>query len=94
MLTIPQEGIFMVEKAKKAVSKAKANGNGAAKTPAKPRKKAVATNGVTADVTESRIPYEDVAQLAHHFWAERGRQHGHHEEDWYRAEQELRTRAS
>jgi hypothetical protein len=84
----------MVEKAKSAISKPKANGNGKAKAPAKPRKKAVATNGVIADVTESRISYEEVALLAHQFWAERGHEHGYHEDDWYRAEQELRARAS
>jgi hypothetical protein len=27
-----------------------------------------------------------VAQLAHHFWTERGYGHGHHEQDWLRAE--------
>jgi hypothetical protein len=37
---------------------------------------------------------DEVARLAHRFWQERGRRHGHHEEDWYRAEQELRGRAS
>jgi hypothetical protein len=37
---------------------------------------------------------EEVARLAHRYWKERGHRHGHHEEDWYRAEQELRGRAS
>jgi hypothetical protein len=85
----------MVEKAKKADSKPKANGNGngTAKAPAKPRKKA-ATNGVTANVTEIRVSHDLIAQLAHQYWAERGHQHGNHEDDWYRAEQELRARAS
>jgi hypothetical protein len=27
-------------------------------------------------------------------WVERGRPHGSHEEDWFRAERELRARAS
>jgi hypothetical protein len=35
-----------------------------------------------------------VAMLAHRFWAERGRQHGHDAEDWFRAEQELLGKAS
>jgi Protein of unknown function (DUF2934) len=84
----------MVEKAKKAVSKSKSNGNGAAKVPAKPRKKATGTNGNHTNVTEIGVSHEEVAMLAHRFWAERGHQHGHHEEDWYRAEEELRGRAS
>jgi hypothetical protein len=38
-------------------------------------------------------PHDEVARLAHSFWQERGHKHGQHEEDWYRAEQELRGRA-
>jgi hypothetical protein len=38
--------------------------------------------------------HEQIAQLAHKYWAERGHQHGHAEEDWLRAEQELRGKAS
>lgn len=34
---------------------------------------------------------DQVAQLAHHFWTERGNGHGDHEQDWRRAEEELRT---
>jgi hypothetical protein len=82
----------MTEKARKAASKPKTNGK--AKAPAKPRKKAAATNGVHANVMEMKIPHEQVAQLAHQFWTERGQEHGNHEEDWYRAEQELRGKAS
>ncbi|MGH9562831.1 MAG: DUF2934 domain-containing protein [Terracidiphilus sp.] len=40
------------------------------------------------------VPHEQVAELAHRFWNERGRTHGHHEEDWFRAEQLLRGRTS
>lgn len=40
------------------------------------------------------ISHEDVARLAHRFWKERGQRHGQHEEDWYRAEQQLRGMAS
>jgi DUF2934 family protein len=36
------------------------------------------------------VSHEEVARLAHKFWKERGHKHGHHEEDWYRAERELR----
>jgi hypothetical protein len=52
------------------------------------------TNGVPSNLTQMKVPYERVAQLAHQFWAERGHQHGHHEDDWFRAEQELRGKAS
>lgn len=37
---------------------------------------------------------DEIARLAHQFWQERGHKHGHHIEDWYRAEKELRKRAS
>jgi hypothetical protein len=71
-----------------------------AKAPAKPRKSAAkktATpeNGAAlTNVTEMKLSHEQVAQLAHRYWAERGRQHGHDAEDWFRAEQELRGLAS
>ena len=86
----------MAETVKKASAKPK--------TPAKPRKtaatKKAAENGAAAngnghaEPTKMKVSHEQVAQLAHRFWAERGGKHGHHEEDWYRAEQELRGRAS
>ena len=59
-------------------------------------KKTVAStkgNG-SANGNGGSFPHDQVAQLAHRFWNERGRVHGHHEEDWYRAEQALRSRAS
>jgi len=40
------------------------------------------------------VSREEVAALAHRFWAERGYQHGQHIDDWFRAEQELRSKAS
>jgi Protein of unknown function (DUF2934) len=39
------------------------------------------------------ISLEDVAELAYRFWDERGRLHGHHEEDWRRAAHELQHSA-
>ncbi len=59
-----------------------------AKTAA-PKKKTTKSN-----VTQMTASREEIARLAHRFWAERGHQHGHHEEDWFRAEQELRGKAS
>ena len=38
----------------------------------------------------NRMPsHEEVSSLAHRFFEQRGRQHGSHEQDWFRAEQEL-----
>jgi Protein of unknown function (DUF2934) len=71
--------------------------SGKPKTAAKPRKTAAkksGTNGTAAKVTEIRISHEQVASLAHQYWIERGHQHGFDEEDWFRAERELRSRAS
>jgi hypothetical protein len=65
-----------------------------AKAPAKPRKEAAATNGHSSNVTQMRVPHDQIAMLAHRYWNERGRQDGHHEEDWYRAEENLRGKAS
>lgn len=64
--------------------------NGAVVTTA-PGPVAVHSNGSAASASVSR---DEIARLAHKFWAERGHQHGHHVEDWLRAEQELRKRAS
>lgn len=80
----------MAETVKKATTKPKA--------PAKPRKtaaeKKATTNGAASNVTEMKISAEQVAQLAHKYWAERGHQHGNDAADWFRAEQELRSKAS
>jgi len=76
----------------------------APKAAAKPRKPAVNKTNVLqmekpvkADVLQMEtsvfISHEQVAELAHRFWNERGRVHGHHEEDWFRAEQLLRGHA-
>jgi hypothetical protein len=75
-----------------------------AKAPARPRKTttkktsgefATQPNGaIHSNVTEIRPSHDQVAQLAHRYWKERGQQHGHHVEDWLRAEEELRGKAS
>jgi len=46
-----------------------------------------------APVSGDGRPYshDQVAQLAHHFWSERGNGHGSHEQDWRLAEEKLRT---
>ena len=78
-----------------------------AKAPAKPRKSGTKTNTVAADTPpatmahvngaanhRSTASHEEIARLAHQFWAERGHQHGRHEDDWFRAEQTLHKKAS
>jgi hypothetical protein len=81
----------MTETAKKATTPKKPRAT-AAKTTAP---KAVASKTTTrkAKVTVM-ILHEEIAALAHRFWTERGQQHGHHEEDWLRAEQQLLGKAS
>ncbi len=69
------------------------------KAPAKPRKtatKKTVTNDAPTNVTQMPMPvsHEQVAVLAHQFWIERGHQHGFDAEDWFRAEQVLRAKAS
>lgn len=34
--------------------------------------------------------HEEIARLAYQYYLERGGEHGSHEEDWYRAEREIR----
>ena len=67
------------------------------KAPGKPRAAATKSKK-TMTSAESFTPIgptqEQIAQLAHKFWAERGRHHGHAEQDWLRAERELRGMAS
>ena len=68
---------------------------------AKPRKRTtqkaplltMESNGSRSSAAKP-FPHDEVAQLAHRYWAERGGQHGHDVEDWFRAEQELRSKAS
>jgi len=80
LVASPAKEIFMAEIVKKT------------KAPAKPRKTAAKTKAVEAKaVTPS---HEAIAQLAQKFWAERGWQDGSAEQDWLRAEQELRGVAS
>jgi hypothetical protein len=67
------------------------------KAPTKPRKTAAkkptvpTMNGKPAN---GAVPHEEVAKLAHRFWAERGQQPGRPEDDWFRAEHELLGKAS
>jgi hypothetical protein len=61
--------------------------------PAKPRKPATKKK---ADLTPvATMPSrEEIEKLARAYWAQRGYQDGYAEQDWIRAEQELRQKAS
>ena len=67
-----------------------------AKAPAKPRNTTAKakTKAAVAEVRAVTPSHEEIAQLAHNFWAERGGQDGYAEQDWLRAEQALMGRAS
>ena len=83
------------KKAAKAVegetgSAVKAAPKAVAKTRAK-----VAAKTEAVDIAASPTPsYEEIAQLAERYWAERGWQDGYAEQDWLRAERELLGMAS
>lgn len=55
---------------------------------AKPRKTAP-RKAAEAKVTETPISHDQIAELAHKYWLERGGAHGYDEVDWLRAEVEL-----
>jgi len=78
-----------MEEVKKAATPKKARTT--ASKEAAPKKNRTAKSNLTQ---MSNASQEEIARLAHKYWAERGHQHGHHEEDWYRAEQELLGKAS
>ncbi|RZU42342.1 DUF2934 domain-containing protein [Edaphobacter modestus] len=72
----------------------------AAPKPAAPKKKPAAR--IVAEAPTVQPPVDatrrdvqptqmQIAERAHHYFVERGRQHGFHEQDWLRAERELRS---
>ncbi len=69
-----------------------------AKAAAKPKVEAVknapAKKTVAEKVTAITPSHDEIARLAQQYWAERGWQDGQAEQDWLRAEQELRQKAS
>ncbi len=60
---------------------------------AAPRRHSKATP-VAAGSVEPSFSYEEVATLAYSYWEARGYQPGNPEEDWLRAESELRSRTA
>ena len=65
-----------------------------AKAPAKPRKTATKKETVAAAPKTMMPSREEIERLARNYWAQRGFQDGYAEQDWIRAEQELRQKAS
>ena len=51
-------------------------------------------SAVTSKVAAITPTHHEIAQLAQRYWAERGHQDGYAEQDWLRAEHELRKKAS
>jgi Protein of unknown function (DUF2934) len=66
-----------------------------AKAPAKPKKATKKTETAVEGIKVVPAPSpEEIAALARKYWAERGWQDGYAEQDWLRAEHELRGKAS
>ncbi len=63
-------------------------------TPTKPRKTTAKKSSAKVQTMPLAPTHDQVAELARRYWIERGYQDGHSEEDWFRAEQELRSKAS
>lgn len=64
------------------------------KAPAKPRKVATPKAKAVPAPVAVMPSHELIEQLARNYWAQRGFQDGYAEQDWFRAEQELRQKAS
>ncbi len=52
--------------------------------------KAAPVPGGLTESPESHVSQEEIAMLAHNLWQARGCPEGSPEEDWYRAEEELK----
>ena len=64
------------------------------KATVKPRRTAAKKEKATEVAKTLKPSREEIEQLAYQFWEQRGYQHGYALQDWLRAEQELRKRAS
>jgi Protein of unknown function (DUF2934) len=94
----PNQEISMSTTEKKPKKAAKKTAGGEEKTPAAPAVKATSTpksgsakssNEAASSKSRREPSHEEVSSLAHRFFEQRGRQHGSHEQDWFRAEREL-----
>lgn len=65
-----------------------------AKAPAARKTAAKKSNGAAHPIQSRNVSHDEIRQLAHRYWAERGHPEGDSEVDWLRAEQELRGKAS
>ena len=83
---------LMTEKVKKSTAPKKPRVTASKETA--PKESAPNNKRATKGNVTQMVSPDEIARLAHQYWAERGHQDGHHEEDWYRAEQELRGKAS
>jgi hypothetical protein len=63
-------------------------------TTAKPRKTATKKTNAGMPPVATMPSREEIEKLARAYWAQRGFQDGYAEQDWFRAEQELRQKAS
>jgi hypothetical protein len=64
------------------------------KATAKPSKTSTKKKTVAEAAKPASPSHEEIKQLAEKYWAERGFPSGSAEQDWLRAEQELRQKAS
>ena len=52
-----------------------------------------ADNSLEGYAAMNATDHDEIAKIAYQMYEERGGEHGHHEEDWHRAEREYRSRA-
>jgi ABC-type uncharacterized transport system auxiliary subunit len=84
----------MAETVKRTKAPAKAKSEAAKPKAVVEKAKPAAAAAKKSNVTSIGPSPEEIARLAHKYWAERGFQHGAAEQDWLRAERELHSRAS
>lgn len=78
----------MTETTKKPTTRKKSSASASAPAAIAAKRKSTKVSDISV------VTHEQIAALAHRFWNERGRQHGHDAEDWLRAEHELLGKAS
>ncbi len=81
-------------KPKATASRAKRTASAAPDAPSKLHAVQAKSKAAVTGQSPAEPSREQIAQLAHRFWKERGGYHGAHEQDWFRAERELRGMAS
>jgi len=85
----------MAEKTKSATTAPKPRKTAAKKKAADTPSNVTSITATREQLTVTReISKDQIALLAHQLWNERGRQHGKDADDWFRAEELLRGKAS